>query len=277
MTLAKAERENHRDLQGKNAEEPVKSIIAKIVEYFNGKRISEQYPKWEKTLTQLQKRIDYNFHDITLLKAALTHKSYLRRKYDDHKTPSPFERMEFLGDSILGFIVSKELFSRHPDEQEGKLSKLKSKIVSETYLNLKANALDLGKYLLLSPEEHQSGGAKKPSILSDTIEALICAIYLDSGIGSATRFIKNQLLVDYETTVNRNELVNYKSILQEYMQSRNQEPPRYVTIAEEGPEHNKTFCVEVRQGSDILGTGKGSTKKNAQQEAARAACQKLGI
>ncbi len=253
------------------------AIIKKIVEYFNGKRIAEQYPKWEKNLAQLQKRIDYNFHDLTLLRAALTHKSYLRRQYSNHKAPSPFERMEFLGDSILGFIVSRELFARHPEEQEGKLSKLKSKIVSETYLTLKANTLDLGKYLLLSPEEAQSGGAKKPSILSDTVEALICAIYLDSGISSATRFIKNHILSDYETTVTRNELVNYKSILQEYIQSRNEEPPRYVTVAEDGPEHNKIFVVEVRRGSDVLGSGKGATKKQAHQEAARLACQKLGI
>ena len=128
----------------------MKKIIHRIVEYFNGKKIAEHYPKWEKSLAQLQKKIEYNFHDPTLLRAALTHKSYLRRNFGDHKTPSPFERMEFLGDCILGFIVSKELFSRHPDEQEGKLSKLKSKIVSETYLTLKANALDLGKYLLLN-------------------------------------------------------------------------------------------------------------------------------
>lgn len=255
----------------------MKGIIAKIVEYFNGKRISEAYPKWEKNLAQLQKRIDYNFHDTTLLKAALTHKSYLRRTYSDHKTPSPFERMEFLGDSILGFIVSKELFAKHPDEQEGTLSKLKSKIVSETYLTLKANLLDLGKYLLLSPEEQQSGGSQKPSILSDSIESLICAIYLDSGIAAASRFIKTQILTDYETTVTRNELVNYKSILQEHVQAQNQEPPRYVTIAEEGPEHNKTFVVEVRVGSKLLGTGKGNSKKTAHQEAAHAACQKLGI
>jgi len=255
----------------------MKSIIARIVAYFNGKRISEQYPKWEKNLAALQKRIEYSFHDDTLLKAALTHKSYLRRKYNDHKTPSPFERMEFLGDSILGFVVSRELFARHPDEQEGKLSKLKSKIVSETYLTLKANSLELGKYLLLSPEETQSGGAKKASILSDTLEALICAIYLDSGIASASRFVRNHILKEYETTVTRDELVNYKSILQEHLQSRNQEPPRYITIAEEGPEHNKTFIVEVRMGNKLLGTGRGNTKKNAQQDAAHIACQKLGL
>jgi len=255
----------------------VKSFISRIVDYFNGKRIAEQYPKWEKSLQQLQKRIDYSFHDRTLLQAALTHKSYLRRRYNDHHTPSPFERMEFLGDSILGFIISKELFARHPDEQEGILSKLKSKIVSETYLTLRANSLDLGKYVLLSPEEQQAGGNKKPSILSDTVEALICAIYLDSGIASATRFIRNHILEDYETTVTRNELVNYKSILQERLQSKNQAPPHYVTVAEEGPEHNKTFVVEVRMGGKLLGTGKGTTKKNAHQEAARDACQKLGI
>lgn len=255
----------------------MKPIISKIVEYFNGKRISEQYPKWEKSLVQLQKKIDYSFHDTTLLKAALTHKSYLRRKYNDHKIPSPFERMEFLGDSILGFIVSKELFSKHPDEQEGKLSKLKSKIVSETYLTLKANALELGKYILLSPEEQSSGGSSKPSILSDTVEAMICAIYLDSGIAAATRFIKNQILAEYEQTVTRDELVNYKSMLQEYLQSKNQATPSYVTIAEEGPEHHKTFVVEARSEGKVLGVGKGNTKKNAHQEAARMACQKLGI
>ena len=255
----------------------MKSIIARILDYFNAKKITEQYPKWEKSLSQLQKKIDYTFHDPTLLYAALTHKSYLHRHFEDHKTPSPFERMEFLGDSILGFIVSKELFTRHPDEQEGKLSKLKSKIVSETYLTLKAKAIDLGRYLLLSPEEQQSGGASKPSILSDAMEALICAIYLDSGISAATRFIRNHILNNYQETVTREELVNYKSILQEYMQSRNQPPPTYVTVAEQGPEHQKKFVVEVRWGNKLLGTGTGNTKKNAHQEAARMACQKLGI
>ena len=255
----------------------IKGIIRRIVDYIGGKRIGEQYPKWERSLQQLQKRIDYSFHDINLLHAALTHKSYLRRRFDDHQNPSPFERMEFLGDSILGFVVSKELFARHPEEQEGKLSKLKSKIVSETYLTLKANTLELGKYLLLSPEEQASGGAKKPSILSDSMEALICAIFLDSGIASATRFVRNHILKDYESTVTRNELVNYKSLLQEYMQSQNQDPPTYVTVGEFGPEHNKTFSVEARQGDIILGTGKGNTKKNAQQDAAHQACQKLGV
>ncbi|MCB5228549.1 MAG: ribonuclease III [Candidatus Cloacimonetes bacterium] len=255
----------------------IKRIIQRIAEYIGGKRVSELYPKWEKNLGQLQKRIDYTFHDKSLLRAALTHKSYLRRRIDDHHSPSPFERMEFLGDSILGFVVSKELFSRHPDEQEGKLSKLKSKIVSETYLTLKANNLELGKYLLLSPEEASSGGSKKPSILSDTMEALICAIYLDSGLASTTRFIRNHVLKDYESTVTRNELVNYKSMLQEYMQSQNQEPPNYVTVAEEGPEHNKTFIVEVRHAGNVLGSGKGNTKKTAHQDAAHHACQKLGI
>jgi ribonuclease III len=255
----------------------LKKIIAQILEYFNGKRMPEAYPKWEKSLAHLQKRFDYNFNDLTLLKAALTHKSYLRRHFNDHKIPSPFERMEFLGDSILGFVVAKELFSKHPSEQEGKLSKLKSKIVSETYLTLKANNLDLGRYLLLSPEEAASGGAEKPSILSDSMEALICAIYLDSGIAAATRFIKNHVLSDYEHTVTRDELVNYKSILQEYLQGRNQEPPKYETISEEGPEHQKIFTVKVIIGNKLSCMGKGNTKKTAHQEAAKAACQKLGI
>ena len=255
----------------------MKKIITQILDYFNGSRMLETLPKWEKNLLQLQKRLDYSFNDSTLLKAALTHKSYLRRHFDDHKAPSPFERMDFLGDSILGFVVSKELFMHHPEEQEGKLSKLKSKIVSETYLTLKANSIELGKYILLSPEEAASGGATKASILSDTVEALICAIYLDSGIAAATRFIKNNILKDYQDTVTRDELVNYKSILQEHLQGKNQETPRYVTIGEEGPEHNKTFIVEVHVGKNISCLGKGNTKKSAQQEAARLACQKLGV
>lgn len=255
----------------------MKKIISQVMDYFQGKRMPESYPKWEKSLQSLQKRIDYSFKDLTLLKAALTHKSYLRRHFSDHKAASPFERMEFLGDSILGFAISKELFARHPEEQEGKLSKLKAKIVSETYLTLKAQNLELGKYLLLSPEEAASGGAEKPSILSDSVEALICAIYLDSGIAAATRFVKNHILIDYQETVNRDELVNYKSILQEYLQGNSQDLPKYSTIKEEGPEHQKVFTVQVQVGNKFSCTGKGNTKKAAHQEAARVACQKLGI
>jgi ribonuclease-3 len=257
----------------------VKAIIRKIIEYFGTRSLpmKVEFPKWEKSLATLQKKINYSFHDTTLLQAALTHKSYLRKKFNDHKVSSPFERMEFLGDSILGFVVSKELFSRYPDEQEGNLSKYKSKIVSETYLTIKANALDLGRYILLSSEELQSGGQTKPSILSDTMEALICAIFLDGGISAAQRFVKNFILMDFEDLVNRIELVNYKSILQEYLQGRNLPAPEYETLAEEGPQHQKTFLVEVMIDGKKMGKGRGTTKKAAHQEAARSACQKYGI
>jgi ribonuclease III len=257
----------------------VKAIIRKIIDYFGSRPVPEksEFPKWEKGLSNIQKKLTYNFHDQTLLKASLMHKSYLHKKYNDHKVPSPFERMEFLGDSILGFIVSRELFQKYPDEQEGIMSKLKSKIVSETYLTLKANELDLGKYILLSSEELQSGGQAKPSILSDTMEALICAIYLDGGISAASRFVKNYILPGFEQLVNRIELVNYKSILQEYLQARNMPPPEYLTVDEAGPQHQKVFLVEARIGGKIMGKGKGTTKKASHQDAARLACQKLGI
>jgi len=257
----------------------VNSVIKKIIDYFSLRPFPNQteFPKWEKRLAALQKKINYSFHDLTLLKASMTHKSYLRQKFNDHKVPSPFERMEFLGDSILGFVVSKELFLRFPDEQEGNLSKLKSQIVSETYLTLKANDLDLGKYILLSQDELQSGGQAKPSILSDTMEALICAIYLDGGISAASRFIKNFVLNNFENLVNRSELVNYKSILQEYVQARNLPPPEYKIIGETGPQHQKVFLVEVKINGKRMGEGKGTTKKAAHQEAAKMACQKLGI
>lgn len=257
----------------------MKTIIKKIVDYFSSKSVAEhlEFPKWEKGLSILQKKIGYDFHDATLLKAALTHKSYLRKRFNDHKVPSPFERMEFLGDSILGFVVSKELFSKFPDEQEGNLSKFKSKIVSETYLTIKANALDLGKYILLSSEEYNSGGQTKASILSDSMEALICSIYLDGGIASASRFVKNHVLKDFEHLINRIELVNYKSILQEYLQAKNMQPPEYITLSEEGPQHQKVFVVEVSIDGQFKAKGKGTTKKAAHQEAARIACQKLGV
>jgi ribonuclease-3 len=257
----------------------LKAIIKKIIEYIGSKSISEQleFPKWEKSLTVLQKKIGYDFHDLTLLKAALTHKSYLRKRFNDHKVPSPFERMEFLGDSILGFVVSKELFTKYPDEQEGNLSKFKSKIVSETYLTIKANALDLGKYILLSPEEYHSGGQSKASILSDSMESLICAIYLDGGISAASKFVKHHILKEFELIINRIELVNYKSILQEYLQAKNMPPPEYITLSEEGPQHQKIFVVEVSVEGQFKAKGKGTTKKAAHQEAARIACQKLGV
>jgi len=257
----------------------VKRIIKRIIDYFLNSPIldKDEFPKWEKGLYNLQKKIDYTFHDLALLKAALTHKSYLKKKYADAKVSSPFERMEFLGDSILGFTIAKELFAKYPDEQEGTLSKYKSKIVSETYLTIKANTLDLGKYILLSSEELQSGGHSKPSILSDTTEALICAIFLDGGISAATRFVKNHILPDYEQLINRNELVNYKSILQEYLQARNMPPPDYNTVSEEGPQHKKIFVVEVVIEGKVKGRGKGTTKKAAHQDAARVTCQKLGI
>ncbi len=257
----------------------MKAIIKRIIDYFSTRSIPglQEFPKWEKGLALIQKKISYEFHDLTLLKAALTHKSYLRKKYNDHKALSPFERMEFLGDSILGFVVCKELFQHYPDEQEGNLSKLKSKIVSETYLTLKANALDLGRHILLSQEEQQSGGQTKPSILSDTMEAVICSIYLDGGISAASRFVKNHILTGFESLVNRIELVNYKSILQEYLQAKNMPPPEYKTVGEVGPQHQKVFVIEVAIGGKTMGKGKGTTKKAAHQEAARQACQKLGI
>jgi len=185
--------------------------------------------------------------------------------------------MEFLGDSILGLVVAKELFTRYPEEQEGLLSKMKSQIVSEKYLALKALELELGEFIRMSPEEIRNGGKSRPSILSDAMEALICAIYLDAGMGKASSFIRRMILSDFSNIINQDALTNFKSILQEFCQSKYQEPPVYTVVSEEGPDHEKLFRVDVSVNGQVTGHGEGSSKKAAQQDAAKDACQALSL
>ncbi len=232
---------------------------------------------WEEAVRALQKKIGYSFRNMGLLRAALMHLSYFRRFEENTKAVSPFERMEFLGDSILGLTVAEELFLTYPDRPEGDLSKLKAKIVSETFLALKAAELGLGSCLLLSDEEERDGGRNRSSIVSDAMESLICAIYLDSDLTRAKRFIKRFIIKDYEQAVKLVSLTNFKSILQEHTQSRFQNTPDYVVASESGPDHRKTFCVDVLINGEKQGSGKGGSKKQAEQSAARDACRHLGL
>jgi ribonuclease-3 len=185
--------------------------------------------------------------------------------------------MEFLGDSVLGLVIAQELFVLFPQKQEGNLSKLKSKIVSEKFLTMRSKELELGEFILLSSEEARSGGREKPSIVSDSMESLICAIYLDGGMTAARRFIKKFILNKFENYVNREELINFKSILQEYTQGKFQKPPIYRVVSEDGPDHQKEFLVEVYINDVSFGRGIGGNKKGAQQQAAKVACEKLKI
>ncbi len=257
----------------------MKKIIKDFIEYFSNKKeinLSE-ISNWELKAEKLQTRINYKFSNIILLKASLTHVSYLRNNDSNPKALSTFERMEFLGDSILGFIVSEALFIKYPKEQEGVLSKYKSKIVSEKYLAMKANDICLGECLLLSKDEAKAGGRERKSITSDSMESLICAIYLDSNFDNARKFVINTILTDFEKIIKSEELINYKSILQEYTQSKFQIPPSYRIINEEGPDHKKIFTIEVYFQDQKLGTGVGYSKKEAQQCAAKEACAKLNL
>ncbi|MBI9032318.1 ribonuclease III [bacterium] len=254
----------------------MKQLIKSLIDHFV-KVDKTTIAGWDKKLEELQSIIQFKFKNTILLKNALTHDSFYKKEERVNTEISPFERMEFLGDSVLGLVIAQELFVLFPKKHEGNLSKLKSKIVSEKFLTMRSNEINLGDYLLLSSEEARSGGRLKPSIVSDSMESLICAIYLDGGMPAARKFIKKFILNKFEDYVNREELINYKSILQEYTQGKFQKPPIYKVVSEHGPDHLKEFIVEVFVNNNSYGKGSGANKKSAQQQAAKVACEILKI
>ena len=215
--------------------------------------------------------IKYKFSNLSLLNAALMHTSVVNTNV------APFERMEFLGDSILGLVVAEELFLKYPTHSEGELSKLKSKIVSRKFLAMRAKEYGFNNYIKLSEEAIQSGGKNSVSILGDSMEALICAIYLDGGLEEIRSFIKAFILIQVEKKLEKADMRDYKSTLQEYTQGKFQNTPEYIIVSENGPEHDKTFTSQVLINKELVGTGMGSNKKEAQQNAAKAACIKLDL
>ncbi len=228
--------------------------------------------QWQKKAEVLQKKIGYKFRNIDYLKMAMTHLSFVRKA--SSKLAS-FERMEFFGDAILGFLVAECLFNKYPNKKEGYLSKLKSKVGSEKYLAHIAKQINLGETIFLSRDESRSGGRGRDSILSDVVESLICAIYLDGGIDEARQFVRDKCLQNFEKEVTRDYLQNYKSLVQEHFQGKYQTLPQYKIVKEEGPEHNKTFFVEVYFKGAFWGKGSGVNKKAAQQEAAKDVWSKI--
>lgn len=201
-----------------------------------------------------------------LLRKALTHKS----AEQELNVPAN-ERLEFLGDAVLGLAVASHLFRSHPDLAEGDLTKVKAVAVSETILADVARELDLGSYLLLSRGEEQSGGRNRPSILADALEAVFGAVYLDRGFRTCRALIL-RLLDEHIQTIEREEHeLDYKTLLQERIQELHRTPPSYRVISETGPDHDRTFVAQVRLGRRVLGTGSGKSKKQAEQAAAREA------
>lgn len=226
-----------------------------------------------KRFHDLERHIGYRFKQPQLLFTALKHRSFLDTSGEDRLLSN--ERLEFLGDAVLDLVVSDYLYNQRSSEEEGVLTGVKSIMVSGPVLVTQARKIDLGKYLLLSDNEERSGGRNRDSILEDTFEALIGALYLDGGLKTATKFIKRFLLADTADILEEKDLMNYKSILLEYAQGNGLEPPIYNVIEETGPDHDKRYQVEVRLGDRILGTGWGRTKKQAEQKAAAEGVKKV--
>jgi len=225
-------------------------------------------------LLAFQQRLGIVFPDLETLNTALTHPSYLGEKSHPKGTESN-QRLEFLGDSMLGLAVSEYLYRRYPQLPEGDLTKIKAAVVSETGLQHAARELALGDELLLGHGEEASGGRTRPSVLADAFEALIGAILVELGADAARQFVLRCLAAEIDRQGTLAGRQDHKSRLQELTQSRSQGTPDYTVIAEHGPDHQKTFEVEVRAGQKVLGRGTGRSKKEAEQQAAREAVEKL--
>jgi ribonuclease-3 len=216
------------------------------------------------------KNLRENFKDATLLDTALTHRSWV----NEHKGVRKHnERLEFLGDAVLEFVVSQELFLKFPDKEEGYLTALRASLVNTISLAEVAKNLNLGSELFLSKGEEDSGGRTNTSLLADTVESVIGAIFIDRGLKDAEAFINENLLSDLQERAAQ-PLKDAKSVLQEFVQSQGFPAPKYHVIEESGPDHSKNFIIEVQVGGKAWGKGEGRSKSTAEQAAAAAAIAK---
>ncbi len=226
-----------------------------------------------KELAILQKTLGIKFRDISLLKKSLVHRSFLNENPGSESDSN--ERLEYLGDAVLGFVVADKLYRDFPDYDEGRMTRLRSALVRKETLTRIARSIDLGEYLFLGKGEDTSGGRNKSANLACALEAVIAAVYLDQGSKKTTKMIIRLLDEEWQKVVNKPAATDYKSRLQEVIQSREQRIPSYHITGTAGPDHQKTFNVEVRLGDRVLGSGSGKSKKEAETEAAREALQKL--
>ena len=220
-------------------------------------------------IKDLEEAIGYRFHNITLLQNALTHSSYANERW--HNSLRSNERLEFLGDSILGMIVADHLYRNFPDRPEGELTRMRADMVCEQSLAVVAARLNLGSHLLLGHGEEQGGGRNRNSILADAVESVIAACYLDGGFEAAWKFVTAFVLSDVPVAKLHN--VDYKTALQEKVQQKKNQQLSYHLVGEEGPDHDKRFRVEVLLNGNPIGTGAGTSKKRAEQDAARVALE----
>lgn len=222
-------------------------------------------------IKDLEAALGYKFHNITLLQNALTHSSYANERW--HNSLLSNERLEFLGDSILGMVVAGYLFENFPDRPEGELTRMRADMVCETSLAAIASRLDLGKHLLLGHGEERFGGRTRASILADAVESVIAASFLDGGMEAAQGIITRFVLCN--VPVGKLQNVDYKTALQELVQQKKNQVLCYQLVGESGPDHDKSFTAQVLLNDQVVGEGTGSSKKRAEQDAARAALEKL--
>lgn len=224
-----------------------------------------------KDALELEKRIGYTFRDKNLLTLALTHSSYA----NEHKCRS-YERLEFLGDSVLGFVTAQYLFENYPKLPEGQLTKNRASLVCEKSLCGFSQQIGIGEFMLLSHGEMRTGGNQRPSILADMFESVIAAIYLDSGSLETAREFILKYIAPAAGTASAKPFKDYKTTLQEIVQQNPEEQVKYMVVSETGPDHNKHFVVEVHLNSNVIGKGGGKSKKEAEQQAARVALELMG-
>ena len=222
-------------------------------------------------IKDLEKAIGYTFQNVMVLQNALTHSSYANECW--HSSLRSNERLEFLGDSILGMVVAEYLYNHFPDRPEGELTKMRADMVCEQALAAIAEKLDLGRHLLLGNGEEQTGGRGRASILADAVESVIAASFLDGGMVAAKAFIEKFVLCDVQQEQKHN--VDYKTNLQEQVQRKKDQVLTYILLNESGPDHAKLFEVAVQLNGKEIGIGTGSSKKRAEQAAAKAAMENL--
>lgn len=224
-------------------------------------------------LHELEQHLDYTFHDLRLLRAALYHSSYA----NEHRAQSVSsnERLEFLGDAVLGFVSADYLYRKHPDLPEGELTRIRAALVCEDSLHEVAQRLHLGDFLMLGKGEESGGGRQRPSILADAVEAVLAGVYLDGGIDEVRALVHRILLEKEPEQVVESRRRDCKTELQELVQRKPNQELRYELVSESGPDHAKVFTVAVMLNGQVVGLGSGHSKKEAEQSAARTALEQM--
>lgn len=225
------------------------------------------------TFEELQKTTGIQFKDQKLLKQAFVHRSYLN---ENKEFASSNERIEFLGDAVLSFLTSHFLFTKYPHYPEGILTNIRSSLVKTMSLASVAQSLGFGQLLFLSKGEEEGGGRQNTSLLADTFEAFLGALFLDQGVGMAKQFLQTQLFPKAADIVTKKSYIDFKSLLQEIVQEQSRISPTYRVKKTQGPDHSKTFWIEAVVGERVIGSGVGKSKQEAEQQAASAALVGMG-